>query len=98
MKALSISMIKSNSQQQRKGPTDAEIFGYAMEISSTTKRHSITNAEQQMIPNLNHHQAAAIDQGHNAINKSTTNIKSALNIADAWEECKCKSILLKSEN
>ena len=89
----------ANSQQQSKGPMDAEIFGYAIKKSSTTRHRSTTNAEDKtIILDQAQHKAIADAQGHNAIKQGTTHIKNALNTANAWEGSKCKSIPLRSGN
>lgn len=88
----------ANSQQQSKVPRDAEISGYAIEKSLATKEHTLVNAAKLHLQRQARQQKAAKGQGHNASNPDTTNTKNALHIADAWEESRCKSIQLKSEN
>lgn len=95
-----------NSQQQSKVPRDAEISGYAIKKSLMTKEHTLVNAAKlhlqrqarQEERQARHQKQAAKAKGHNATTPSTTNTNNAFHIADAWEESRCKSIQLKSEN
>ena len=87
-----------NSQQQSKVPRDAEISGYAIKKSLMTKEHTLVNAAKLHLQRQARQQKTAKGQGHNATNPDTTNTENALHIANAWEESRCKSIQLKSEN
>ena len=88
-----------NSQQQSKVPRDAEISGYAIKKSLMTKEHTLVNAAKLHLQRQARQQKkAAKAKGHNATTPSTTNSNNAFHIADAWEESRCKSIQLKSEN
>ena len=101
----SISTIKrkkettANSQRQSKAPRGAGISGYAIEKSLATKEHTLVNAAKLHLQRQERQQKkAAKAKGHNATTPSTTNSNNAFHIADAWEESRCKSIQLKSEN
>ena len=95
-----------NSQRQSKAPRGAGISGYAIEKSLATKGHTLVNAAKlhlqrkarQEERQAHQEKQAAKAQWHNATTPSTTITNNAFHIADAWEESRCKSIQLKSEN